>query len=200
MKRGPHMLMAAALAMGALFLQSLSAPLPALACSCIDPLPSLARVAAEPNVAIIAGTVGAQQPERTPITVDTWFHGPGVTDVVWLNFGSQMMTSCDPVMTAGERRLMVISANGDGTFSYSPCAPAGVIGTDSGDKALAEAVALFAAEPTPPPTQPPELPRPNEPEASPAGMAWLLVAATLAAGAVVLGGVALYAVRRRRPG
>lgn len=146
------------LALVAAFAQALAGPLPVRACSCMEPMPGLAAVASEPNVVILAGTIGPQQPERTPVHVDTWFHGPGLTEVVWLSFGSQMTTSCDPFVTEGERRLMVVQRQDDGLFSYWPCAPAGVIGTEAGDAALAEAEALFSVEPspTPPPTDPPE--------------------------------------------
>ncbi|HWH36945.1 MAG TPA: hypothetical protein VNT28_04135 [Candidatus Limnocylindrales bacterium] len=184
------------LALAAAFAQALAGPLPARACSCIDPLPSLARVASEPNVTVIVGTIGQQQPERTPVGVEGWFTGPGVTDVVWLNFGSQAMTSCDPFVTAGEKRLMVLHPNGDGTYSVNPCVASGVIGTEAGDAALAEAQALFVAQPTPgpSPSDPPAAPQPL-PDGADGG--WLMVLGVLGVATLAFAAVVLIATRRR---
>ena len=113
-----------------------------------------------------------------------------------LNFGNQMVSSCDPSMTPGERRLMVLHRQEDGTFSYSPCVATGVIGTEEGDAALAEATELFAGEapPTPEPTPPPQAPTP-EPE--PADTSWLFIGGALGAAVLVFGGVAFLSLRRK---
>jgi hypothetical protein len=186
------------LALTAAFAQSLAAPLPALACSCMEPLPGIGRLAAEPNVVVIAGTVGEQLPDRTPVAVDTWFHGPGPSDVVWLSFGSQSMTSCDPSVTPGERWLMVLHRQDDGIFSYSPCVVSGVIGTDAGDEALAQATEIFGGQMTPPPgpNEPPISPRP--PTTDPAA-GWVYIVGVLGAAALVFAAVALLGLRRRKP-
>jgi hypothetical protein len=179
--------------------QGLGGPLPALACSCAAPLPSMARVAAEPNTVIVVGTIGRQLADRTPVAVDTWFHGPGASEVIWLGFGSQAMSSCDPFVTAGERRLLVLfRQEGMGTFGFSPCVASGVIGTEAGDEALAEATELFGAGPSPPPgpTEPPVSPRP--PPGDP-GAGWLFVVGALGAAALIFAVVALLGLRRRQP-
>jgi hypothetical protein len=189
--------MAIVLAASGMVLQSLAGPLPALACSCAEPLPSMARAAAEPNTAVVLGTIGEQLPEQTPVAVETWFHGPGFSDVIWLNFGSQSMTSCDPFVTRGERRLLVLFRQADtGTFGVNPCVSSGVIGTDAGDEALAQAIELFGSNPTPPPgsTEPPVSPRP--PAGDP-GAGWLFVVGALGAAAVIFALVALAGLRRR---
>ncbi|HVM29357.1 MAG TPA: hypothetical protein VM305_01110 [Candidatus Limnocylindrales bacterium] len=198
------------LALGAVLAQSFVAPLPGLACSCVAPLPSLAEVAREENTVIVVGTIGQQLPDRTPVAVDTWFHGPGATDVVWLGFGSQSMSSCDPFVSPGERRLLVLFRQEQGgTHGYNPCVASGVIGTEAGDEALAQAVELFGAAPTPPePPEPPEAtepPEPTQPPLSPRptpgdpGAGWLFVAGTLAATALIFAVVAIAGLRRRRP-
>lgn len=185
------------LALSAAFAQSLAAPLPAMACSCVAPLPSIERVAADPNVVVIAGTIGQQLPDRTPVAVDTWFHGSGPSDVVWLSFGSQSMSSCDPFVSPGERWLMVLHRQDEGIFSYSPCVVSGAIGTDSGDEALAQATEIFAGQMTPPPgpTEPPISPRP--PTTDPAG-GWVYIVGALGAAALVFAVVALVGLRRRQ--
>jgi len=120
----------------------------------------------------------------------------GVTDVVWLNFGSQAMTSCDPFVTAGEKRLMVLHPNGDGTYSVNPCVASGVIGTEAGDAALAEAQALFVAQPTPgpSPSDPPAAPQPL-PDGADGG--WLMVLGVLGVATLAFAAVVLIATRRR---
>jgi hypothetical protein len=188
------------LALTAAFAQALGGPLPARACSCIHPLPTMARVVSEnPASVVLVGTIGRQQAERTPVAVEAWYHGPGVTDLVGLNFGNQGMTSCDPFVTAGEKRLMVLHRNEDGSFGVNPCVASGVIGTEAGNAALEEAEALFAA-PQPPPTAPPSEPptAPTEP-AGAADLGWVMVASVLGVALLLFVAVALVAVRRRQP-
>jgi hypothetical protein len=197
--RGPLVLLAGTLlVLTAAFAQALAGPLPARACSCAAPLPSLARVAGDPGVVVLVGTIGQQQAERTPGAVETWFNGPGANDVVWLNFGRQMMSSCDPFVTAGEKRIMVLHPIGDGAYGVNPCVVSGVIGTADGDAALAEAEALFAGQPPPPgATDPPALP------GAPTGASsdgWLMVGGVVGVAGLILVGVALLSVRRRQAG
>lgn len=187
---------AIALTFMAVFVQALAGPGRALACSCMEPMPTLADVAQEPNTVVIAGTIGPQQPERTPVEVDTWFHGPGPTNIVWLSFGTQMMTSCDPVVTAGERRLMVLHRDPQGVFTVNPCVTSGVIGTDAGDAALAEANALFAAA-TPPPVEPTEPPPVVAPPPTEVDAARIYVVGAIVAALLVFAVVGFVALRRR---
>jgi hypothetical protein len=180
----------------AVFAQALAGPLPALACSCITPMPTMAEVAREPGTVVLAGVVGRQLPDRTPVAVDTWFFGGEATDVVWLSFGSGGMTSCDPVVTAGERRLLVLYRQDTGMYSVNPCVESGVIGTPSGDEALATAQELFggAPPPTPAPTDPPAVP-PSQPTAI--DPSWLYVGAIVGGALLFFGLIALIAIKRR---
>lgn len=196
MGRGSVLAAALALTFMAVFVQALAGPGRALACSCMTPMPTIEEVAREPNTVVLAGVVGPQQPDRTPISVDTWFWGPGPTDVVWLGFGSQMLSSCDPFVTVGERRLMVLYRDETGSFSVNPCVESGVIGTEAGDAAMSSAMELFGgvAPPTEEPTEPPD----NSPPATPAAdTGWLYVAAIVGGGGLVLALVVLLALRRR---
>jgi hypothetical protein len=193
---GLSLVAACALVLAALVIQSLS-PLPARACSCAE-IASIARAASKPGVAVVAGTVGRQLPDRTPIAVDTWFHGSQAADVIWLNFGSQGQTSCDPFVTSGERRLLVVHRQQENLYSVDPCVASGVIGTEPGDAALAEAVEVFGGGATAPPgsTDPPISPRP--PTTDPAA-GWVYVVGALGAAALLFAVVALVGLRRRRP-
>ena len=193
-RRGFVVAAAAALTFLAITAQALYDPRPAFACSCITPLPSLAQVASEPNTVIVAGTVAQQFPERTSVTIDTWFWGAAPVDTAWLSFGSQMTTSCDPFVTVGERRLLVMSRQEADLFSVNPCVQSGVIGTPDGDAALAAAEALFeeVAPPTPSPTAPPESPPPATIDPG-----WLYVGGVVGGATLLLLAIALIAIRRR---
>lgn len=179
----------------AVFMQSLAAPGRALACSCVMPMPTIADMATEPGTVVVAGSIGPQQPERTPVEVDTWFHGGAPAPVIWLSFGSQMTTSCDPSVNVGERRLLVLSRVDEQLYSYNPCVQAGVIGTPDGDAALAAAEQLFGGQlmPTPEPTEPP-----NIGETPGLDAARLYVVGAIGAAVLLLAGVVLFAMLRRR--
>jgi hypothetical protein len=181
----------------AVFLQALAGPLPARACSCVMPMPTIGEAATQPGTVVLAGVIGPQQPDRTPVQVDTWFSGPGVQEIVWMSFGSQMTTSCDPVVNVGERRLLVLSRQDEQLYSYNPCVQAGVIGTPEGDAALAEAQELFGGQPiaTPAPTPPPQIGDTPGLDA-----ARVYVIGAVGVGVLLLVGVLLFAtLRRRRP-
>jgi hypothetical protein len=196
MNRGRILAASMLITFSAVFVQAVALPSVVRACSCAD-FRSMAEVVAEGDATIVAGVVGRQLPDRTPVAVDTWFHGSGPSDMVWVSGGSQMMTSCDPFMEVGERRVFVLHGRPGELYSVDPCSVGGVIGTENGDAALAEAQALFGTGNVPPtlePTDPPEGP----PAASPLtgeGMLWLAVA--VAAAAVMFGGIALLALRRQ---
>jgi hypothetical protein len=198
-RRGMVVGAATALTFAAAFFQALAGPLPAFACSCMAPLPTIAEVAQDPNTVVIAGVIGQQLPDRTPVAVDTWFWGPAPTDVVWLSFGNGQMTSCDPFVTVGERRLLVLSRSDANLFSVNPCVASGVIGEPGGDEALAEAQTLFggSAPPTPAPTEPPAVPAPTPAALDPT---WLYVAAVIGGAGLIFAVMALLAVRRRPSG
>lgn len=185
------------LTLSAVFLQAVALPGRMFACSCIAPPPTLAEIATTTDAAIVAGTVGRALPDRTPIAVNTWFHGANATEVVWLNVGSQAMTSCDIFMSAGEQRLLVLFPAENGMYSANSCSPGALLGEPGGDEMLAQAVEAFGGGP--PPTAEPEpvapIP-PAEPQSGPgAGLIWVAVAVTAAV--VLFGAVALLALRRR---
>lgn len=180
----------AILGASALFTQSAVVPARVVACSCVPP-PSLAEIAATEDVAIVVGTVGRALPDRTPLGVETWFHGASPSGIVWLNTGTQMGSSCDIFMTAGERRFFVLYPAGDATYSAISCSPNGLIGSPDGDALLEEAIATFGGEP--PPTPEPEAAA--EPTPSPwigDGLLWVaggVGAATLLFGLIVAAGL-----------
>lgn len=196
---GSGWVVAAALALtfAAVFVQALAGPGRALACSCVMPMPTIAEAATQPGTVVVAGIIGPQQPEQTPLQVDTWFFGGAPQPVIWMSFGSRMMTSCDPFVEVGERRLMVLFRQDGGLFSYNPCVQSGVIGTPEGDAALATAQELFGGEPiaTPVPTPPPQIGDTPGLDA-----ARLYVIGAVGAGVLLLAAVVLIAMlRRRRP-
>ncbi|CAN5556489.1 hypothetical protein BH23CHL6_BH23CHL6_13270 [soil metagenome] len=185
------------LAIGALFTQSVVLPARVVACSCAGPPPPLAEIVREnqAQVAIVAGTVGAALPERTPVAVDSWFHGANPTNVVWLAGGTQMMSSCDITMSPGERRLFVLYAQGDGVYSANMCSPGGLIGAPDGDALMLEAASTFGGQP--PPSAEPEAPPAAEP--SPwlgDGLLWVLAAVGVAA--LLFGAIILVGLRQAR--
>ena len=185
------------LALVASFAQAVALPRAALACSCAMPLPTLAEIVTQDPglVTVVAGTIGLAQPQLTPVQVNAWFHGPRPADVVWLNGGTQMMSSCDVTMRAGEQRLLVLYGDGTTPYSHNMCSPGGTLDSPEGAAALAEALEVFGGG-EPPPTEPPAavVETTTEPGGDPLGWAWLL--GGLLAAAALLGVVVLVARRR----
>lgn len=196
MNRGRTLAASLLVTLSAVFFQAVALPSDVRACSCVA-FHSLAEVVADGDVTIVTGVVGRQLPDRTPVAVATWFHGPGPSDVVWVRGGSQMMTSCDPFMEVGELRVFVLHGRPGEPYSVDPCSVGGVVGTESGDSALAEAEALFGTGSVPPTAEPTEPPASPPPAAPVAGEAMLWIAAALGAAVVMFGGIALLAVRRQ---
>lgn len=203
MRRAIPLSAALFLAFAAYSFQAVQLPGRVLACSCAGPPPSLAEAAQQDQVTIVAGTVGIALPDRTPIAVDSWFHGAFPTDVIWVMGGTNSMSSCDVFMNASERRLLVLyggpsAPDANGLYSTSLCAPSGVAGTLEGDALLAEAADTFGNPQAPPPS--PE-PQPAAPvDLSPwfgEGLVW--AAALFGIGLLLFGAVILVA-RRRPPG
>jgi hypothetical protein len=188
---------AVALAFGALFAQSVALPSRVTACSCAGPPGSLAEVvrADAGQVAIVVGTVGVPLRDRTPVAVDSWFHGASPAEVVWLSGGTEMVSSCDISMKPGERRLLVLFGTDDGLYSANTCAPGGVVGTPDGDALLREATRTFGGQP--PATAEPEAPPAQGSSASvSAGLLWILAA--IAVAGLLFGAAAVAASRRAR--
>ncbi len=179
--------------------QAVQIPGRVLACSCIAPLPTLAEVARNEGTSLVVATVGRALPDRTPISVEGWFVGGPLEDVVWLSGGTQMMTSCDLFMAAGERRLLVLSRGEQGLYSTNSCAPSGILGTADGDALLATAIDAFGDPKVPVAPEPePESESPTTTEPSPwlgGGLAW--VGAAFGVGTLIFGAIVLLA--RRRP-
>lgn len=193
------------LTLSALFVQAVALPGRVLACSCLGPPPPLAEIAAADDVAIVAGTVGRALADRTPVAVEAWFHGAAPTDVVWLSGGTQMVSSCDIFMSAGERRIFVLYGQPEGIYSANSCSPSGLIGTAEGDALVAEAIQAFG-DPEVPATAEPEAPATPEPEAEPpaapgsaraAGDGLLWVGAGVGLAVVLFGAVVFLAAFRR---
>jgi hypothetical protein len=192
------------LTLSAVFAQAVLFPGPALACSCAGPPPPLAEIAAADDVAIIAGSVGPALADRTPVAVDAWFHGAARAELVWLSGGTQQMSSCDILMSPGERRLFVLYGSVEGMYSANSCSPSGRIGTAEGDALVAEAMQAFGA-PQPPPTTEPEPEPPAAPQNQPAagdgglpggpGLLWIGAGVGLA---VLLFGAVILVARVRR--
>jgi hypothetical protein len=181
-------------AAAALFVQAIELPIPVQACSCVAPLPTLADVADEEGATIELATVGQQMPDRTPALVNAWFRGAQPADVVWLSGGSNMMSSCDVGVSAGQQWLFVLSGGDAGVYSAISCSPQGMIGTPEGDALLADALAIFGS-PQAPPTPEPEQPSPIDLAPWLGGLGWVAAAAIV--GVLLFGAIAL--VARRRP-
>jgi hypothetical protein len=196
MRRGLILASAVAFALSAVLAQSLAVPQRVVACSCITPLPSLAEtVAGGGDMSVLTGTVGPPQAEVTPIQVEAWFHGGRPADVVWVSGGTQMMSSCDVMFSAGQRWFLVLYGEPGQPYSTNLCAPNAMLGTAEADELVAQAVDLFGpAQPTPTAEPPPEAPAEPSPLLS-GGMLWV-VAAVAVTGALF---AAVFVIARRRP-
>ena len=189
-----------ALAVVAFAFQSLEMPSVASACSCAGPPPPLLEAVSRGNVTVVVGTVGVALPEQTPITVETWFHGPFPNAVVWVMGGTQMASSCDIPLAVGQRALLVLyggpSAPGaNGLYSLSMCERNGVLGTEIGNAALAEAVAAFGPGLDPRGRDREPLPAAETTARIDQGFIWILGTAGL--GLAALAAVFLFARSRR---
>jgi hypothetical protein len=197
MRRGLAFGGAVLLGLSAVLLQWVALPRPALACSCVAPLPTLEEFVEQAGggIAVITGTVGAPLPETTPVVVEAWFFGAAPQDVVWISGGSNVMSSCDRMLGVGERHLLVLYGPPGERYSTNVCARGASLDTQEGQALLAEAVALFGTGEPPPTAEPaPEQPLDLSPLAGP-GMLWVL-AGGLAALAVF--GLVTLAARRRQ--
>ena len=197
MRRAWPLLAGIAFGLAVFWAQAVIVPGRVWACRCAEPRP-LAQVVTGEQVAVIVGSVGQPLVDRTPITVETWFHGAPPAGVVWLAGGTQMASSCDISLTPGSTWVLVLyggpmAPGAGGFYSAGSCDPHGMLGTAHGDAVLAEAIATFGAG---------QLPEVPEPEPVPAidlsavghGLLWAVAASTV--GLLVLGIVALVARRR----
>ena len=186
----------------AVFAQAVELPQPVLACSCAGP-PSFADVVGQPDAVVFVGTVGRQVVDRIPISVDTWFHGEGATDIVWVQSGEipdgrggVTINTCGPFFSAGETRIIVAYGMPPGLLTSGSCAPGAHVDTPEGQALINEATLVFGA-PQPPPSPVPEPAAPIDLTPWLGGLGWvaLLAAVSLA----IFGAIALFA-RRQRPG
>jgi hypothetical protein len=186
--------MALVLLTASLVAQALEAPIRVSACSCVAPMPTLAELAREPGTSIILASVGQALPDRTPLVIEGWFHGPAESDVIWIRGGANMGTSCDVFLDAGSSYVLVLYRGEDGLYSTNSCTPSGQIGTEAGDHLVAEAMAIFGTAKAPPSPEP-EPAAPVDLAPWTGGLVW--VAAAAGAGIMLFGLIALLA--RRRP-
>lgn len=171
-----------------------------VACSCMPAVSFAEAVAQSPDLAVFVGTVTALQPDAAAggglatIEVEGMFRGPALPPAIIARSGNG--ADCGLMMTVGERRLFTARVDEQGTWSPGICDPQALLGTPEGDAALAEAEAAFG--PLQPTASAPPLTSPEAPEASPDPV----VAAVFAVGglllAVVVAGVVIALVRRRR--
>jgi hypothetical protein len=167
-------------------------PSPALACSCAPPEP-IAQ-AAGPRRAIVVASIGRPVPGGTAIGIEGVFAGPINSDQMLIRGIGGESSACEHGAIAGQRWLLILFRDDDGMYSTNSCLPGALLGTADGDAKLAEAVAAFG-QPGVAATPQPEPPAPIDFSPWLGGLGW--VVAVVAAGAVLLGLVAV--VARRRP-
>jgi hypothetical protein len=132
-------------AAGAFWLNAMSLPVPALACSCVPP-PSLADLARDGRV-IVVGTIVETGGGRGDLDVDTVFTGSlGLGHVTIRGIGSHT-DACQEAAGEGERWLFSLYRY-RGSFHTDGCTLNGRIGTSTGDALLAEAISTFGGGPT----------------------------------------------------
>lgn len=168
---------------------------PAAACSCAMPGPMSDYAA--PDNAVFSGRAGALDGRGVPVEVDTWYHGTGAAPLVYLakaSFGDG--ASCGvtpPVPGSGWIWVTWLPPEG-GDPQAGLCSPSAQLGTPEGDQMVADATATFGGAPPPGAPTGPLDPAPSPsvpPEAAP-----LILAGTLALGALVFAGVFLLGRRR----
>jgi len=174
----------------------LTAAGPTVACSCMGPKPMAAY--GQPENAVFAGVAGPPDARGVPVQVTTWYHGAGAAPIVYLAKGSfSDSSSCGistPVM--GSSWIWVTWISGGSDLQTGLCDPHAVLGTPEGNAMVVDAEATFGGAPPPGAaigkTEAPPGP-PLPPDAAP-----LILGATIGLGVVILGVVALLALRRPR--
>lgn len=199
MGRSLGILIAVALALGALFGQPTVHPQAVSACSCAPT--TLADYAMDPQASVFVGTVGQQLGGRIPVAVAAWYKGAHPSDVIWLaaasvpdGRGGLTFDTCGLTIEPGESWLLVAYGRPPEPYSASNCAPSVPLEGDQGRASLAQAEALFGVGQPPPTLEPPPAST-VELSDEPVAWAWLLAGGLAAAG--ILLGVALLAGRRR---
>lgn len=158
MRHGLQLAAALLLAFVAYSFQAVQLPGRVLACSCAGP-PRLANVGHFPNEALLIGTIGESQGDRTSIRVEGWFVSPAAeADVIFLRNGTSFGSSCDLYLTTSERWLLTLYLNDQDLYETNTCSPNGLVGTPEGGALRGEAIALFGPPRPPPPSTEPQLP------------------------------------------
>ena len=173
----------------------LLAAAPAFACSCAMS-GSMTDYAGAEN-AVFAGVAGPLDARGVPVRVTTWYHGSNEAPLVYLakasfGDGAACGTTAPPNGTSWIW-VAYLSAEG-GDYGTGLCSPAAQLGTPEGNAMVADAAATFGGAPPPGvATGPPEAApaAPLSPDQAP-----LILAVTIGLGVVVLGAVAVFALRR----
>jgi hypothetical protein len=173
----------------------LTAAGPAFACSCAMPGGMSDFTGADS--AVFSGVAGPLDARGVPVRVTTWYHGAGAAPLVYLAKGSfanesSCGTSAPP---NGSSWIWVAYVSPDiNDFGTGLCSPSAMLDTPEGKAMVADAAATFGGAPPPgADTGPPEAAPapPLSPDQAP-----LILAATIGLGVVVLGVVAVLALRR----
>jgi hypothetical protein len=187
----------APLAAACLLALGLAASLPGrcLACSCAAPASLAEAVGRSPELAVIFGTIVAQDGDvgisgRATMRVEGRFRGPVLPATVVLRVGGG--ADCSISVTTGVRILVLARPEADGRWFPALCDPQGVLGTPEGDALLAEAVRTFG--PAQPVGGPPAAPASGCPDALALAAGGTLV---LGAGVLLVAGAAAVARRPR---
>lgn len=143
------------LATGAVWL---SLPRVTVACSCPAAEDTFGRLGDMPGFAVFAGTAGLTTPEGLPVTVTTWFHGPGIASVVFFDVDPTQASLCGGMNVAvGRAYLFGTGRLDDGRFRADSCGFPVDLGTDYGQGLLEEATTRFGGITI---TDPPAAPEP----------------------------------------
>jgi hypothetical protein len=173
----------------------LTAAGPAFACSCVMPGPMSEY--ASSDAAVFSGTAGPLDARGVPVRVSTWYHGDAAAPLVYLakaSFGQESSCGTKPPANGSSWIWVAYLSPEGGDYGTGLCSPSAQLGTPEGAAMVADAAATFGGAPPPgAQTGPPEAAPtpPLSPDQAP-----LILAATIALGLVVLGVVAMLAVRR----
>lgn len=191
---------AVALALSLAFLVGQPAPPVAMACSCAGPFP-LVEYVREPGNVILAGRVADVSRGGALVEVDRWFAG-GRDDpevVIAGDFSNGASCGVGAAPPVGSRWIWVAyTPELGGDLMISICQPFANLDTDEGRKLFEEAVATFGDVPGPP--RPTPTPAPAAPPSPEELLPFAAAGVVIAAGALILGAVALVGRRTRRAG
>jgi hypothetical protein len=180
------------------FLQLLTLPRPAEACSCVEPQP-LARYASQGSV-ILAGRVDGRDERGVRVAVERWFAGAGPAQPVWIagDFGNSASCGVGSEPPVGSRWIWVaFRPDGERDLGISLCEPTADLATPEGQDLLDEALRTFGRG-DPPAGIPVALPAPEARPLDPLPI--LATGAVMILGGVAIGGTVVVARRRGSAG